>query len=167
MLFFAEKYQNHCRNIRFKLTDILSGHFIVFNTRWAREHIAKCPRCRNRLSGFSKVATGLSLLRTQPHAISLLSRANQQAIGVLRRDVRELPKALALKSAQPGPSLLARIARCTSGLGNAAACLAILILMRAEVFASMDKIQKDGRKATRQIYANSLGDDMADEIFPT
>ena len=104
MLFFAEKNQNLCRNIRFKLTDILSGNFNVFNTRWAREHIAQCPRCQKRLRGFSKVATGLSLLKSQPHNISLLSRANQQAIGALRRDTRELPKALALKNAQPGPS---------------------------------------------------------------
>jgi hypothetical protein len=54
-------------------------------------------------------------------------------------------------------------------VGNAAACLAVLLIMRMGIFSSMDKFQTEGQKALKQYYKHQLPEDLSivDELFET
>ncbi len=92
-------------------------------------------------------------------------RANAQAIGVLKHSLRKAPKAQKLKAMVPEPKLFERCGKYKRSLANAAACIAILLLMKVGVFSSMDKFQSEGQKVVKQYYASHVGDDLTNEIF--
>jgi len=117
------------------------------------------------MASIGKVNLALSIIKSQPHKLDLLMRANAQAIGVLKHSLREAPKARKLKEARPEPKLLERWSKYKHSAANAAACIAILFLMKTGVFSSMDKFQTEGQKAMRQYYAAQIGQDLADELF--
>ena len=54
-----------------------------------------------------------------------------------------------------------------SSLINAAACIAILFLMKTGIFSSMKGLQSGGEKAIGQYYASQIGQELAEEIFPS
>lgn len=155
---------NKCRQIRTWLYEVLGSRFGP-RANWIQGHIANCPRCRQRLVSASKVNLALSIVKSQPHNLDLLMRANTQAIGVLKHSLRHVPKALKLKAARPEPKLTARWRKYAHPAANAAACIAILLLMKIGVFSSMDKVQTKGQKVMKQYYAGHIGQDLADEIF--
>jgi len=158
------KKNNKCKRIRTWLYEAISTRFSL-DADWVQKHIANCPRCRRRMASLGRVNLALSLIKSQSHKLDLLSRANTQAIGVLKHGLREAPKARKLKTAQPEPKLLQKCAKYRHSAANAAACIAILFLMKIGVFSSMDKFQTEGQKAMRQYYASQVGHDIADEIF--
>ena len=49
---------------------------------------------------------------------------------------------------------------------NVAACMAILLLMKIGVFSFMNMFQTQGQKVIKKYYANLIGDDLADNVFP-
>jgi len=104
-------------------------------------------------------------MKSQPHNLDLLMRANAQAIGVLKHSLREAPKAKTLKNIQPEPKLLERCSMYKSSAANVAACIAILFLMKIGVFSFMDKFQTEGQKVVKQYYVNQVGEDLANDIF--
>jgi anti-sigma factor RsiW len=134
---------------------------------WAQRHIANCPRCQRRLAALGKVDIALSVIKSQPHRLDLLMRANDAAIHMLSRRLRETAEADRLKQAQPEPSLAERLAGPQNALVNLAACLAVLALARTGIFTSLDKAHTRGRAAMKQYYTNHAGEDLADEIFRT
>jgi len=156
---------NKCKQIRTWLHKVISGRFSL-DTDWIQNHIANCPRCRRRLSAIGKVDLALSIIKSQPHKLDLLMRANTQAIGVLKHSLRQAPKAEKLKVCLPEPKLLERCGKYGHSVANVAACLALLILMKIGVFSSMDKFQAEGEKTIKQYYASHIGEDLTDEIFP-
>jgi hypothetical protein len=105
------------------------------------------------------------LVRSQPHSLDLLMRANTRAIGVLKRSLRCQPKAEKLKTMVPEPKLAERLGKYKNSVANVAACLAILYLTKQGVFSSMDKFQLQGQRALKQYYANNVGQELANEIF--
>ena len=105
-------------------------------------------------------------MKSQPHQHDLLLRANTQAIGVLQNSIRNVPKANELKTMQPEPKLLERCNKYKHSLGNVAACITVLFLMKIGIFSSMDKFQSEGQKVVKQYYAIRVGEELADEIFP-
>ena len=143
------------------------GDRFALDTLWIQRHIANCPRCRSRLGGFGRLSLALSLIKSQPHKLNLLSRANQKAIGTLRRDLRNVAQAQKLKNAQPDMSFFRRLVKYSHSVGNAAACLAIFFLIRLGVFASMEKFQSQGQKTVKQYYSRHVGDEMTNDIFPS
>lgn len=155
---------NKCRSIRNRLYEAVSNRFDM-NANWIRDHIANCPRCRRRLVSIGKVNLALSALKSQPHKLDLLMRANTQAIGVLKHSLRREPKAEKLRAMLPEPRLLERCSRYSHSAANVAACIVILFLMKIGVFSSMDKFQSQSKKAVRQYYTTQVGEDLADEIF--
>jgi hypothetical protein len=159
----SEKIQN-CRSFRYWIADLLGSRFSITDP-WIQNHIAYCPRCQKRLSGFNRVALSLSLLKSQPHKTDLLRRANQQALGVLQCSLRETPQAQKLKAIQPEPTRIDRLKIYTRPVGNAAACLAVLLLMRMGIFSSMQKFQTEGEDVMKQLYAKNLGEDLTNDIF--
>ena len=132
---------------------------------WVRRHVATCPRCQRRLAFLRNVETALSLIRSQPHSLDLLSRANAHTIKMLEHDLREAPKARELERSRPEPALLERVREYRRSAINVAACLAIVMLARIGLFSSLDKARTGGQKVVRQYYATHMGDDLAREIF--
>ena len=155
---------NKCRQIRAWLHKAISSRF-GFDADWVENHIANCTRCQRRLVSIGKVNLALSIMKSQPHKLDLLMRANTQAIGVLKHSLREAPKARKLRAMLPEPKLLERCSKYTHSAANAAACIAILFLMKTAIFSSMDKFQTEGKKVVKQYYASQAGEDLADEIF--
>ena len=155
---------NKCRRIRSWLRTAISRR-LGPDADWLQVHIANCPRCQRRLVRYGKVNLAMSVLKSQPHKLDLLMRANAQAVGVLKHSLRHVPKAQKLKTALPEPKLLERWSKYAHSTANAAACIAILLLMKAGVFSSVDQFQIRGQKVIKQYYASQVGEDLANEIF--
>jgi hypothetical protein len=160
----TKKTSEKCRTIRNWLCKVISSRIGV-EAGWVRNHIAHCPRCQRRLASAGKVNLALSIIKSQPHNIDLLKRANAQAIGVLKHSLRNAPKAQKLKTVLPEPKLPERFGKYKSSIANTAACIVILFLMKAGVFSSMDKFQTEGQKIVKQYYTNQVGEELAEEIF--
>ena len=112
-----------------------------------------------------KVDLAFSLVKTQPHKLDLLSRANTRAIAVLKHSLRGDPEASDLKTKLPEPKLLEMFRGCGRSVANVAACVAILALMKIGVLSSMNQFHSTGQKSMKQYYANRIGEDLADEVF--
>lgn len=134
---------------------------------WVQNHIMNCPRCQRRLTAYNKVNLAMSFMKAQPHRLDLLMRSNAQAINVLRHSLRETPKAQKLAQAFPEQKLREKMYKYMQPAFNCAACIVIMMLMKIGIFTSMDKFQSQGQKTIRQYYVSQVGDDLADEIFPT
>lgn len=132
---------------------------------WVRRHVANCPTCRRRLAGLVRVEIAMSLVKSQPHQFDLLTRANGAAIRMLSQRLRQSEQAERLKEAQPESSVAGRSAGSPGAFANVAACIAILMLAKVGVFASLDKARTRGEAAMRQYYTTRAGEDLADEVF--
>ncbi|MBN2591711.1 MAG: hypothetical protein JXA96_17730 [Sedimentisphaerales bacterium] len=158
--------QNICKNVRKGFVSFLGIQFSP-ETPWIRNHIANCPRCQNRLASIGKVKLALSFIKSQSHGLDLLMRANTQTINVLKHSLREVPKAQKLKTAKPELKLSQKLIWCLQPSMNIAACLLILLLMKCGLFSSIDKFQTQGRKTYKQYYANQVGEEIAEDLFPS
>jgi hypothetical protein len=156
--------ENKCKSLRTWLYQALNSR-IGLGAKWVQNHIAVCPRCQQRLASVARVELAFSIIKSQPHNLDLLMRANTQAIGVLKHSLRNAPQAQRLKAILPEPKLLERLGRYASPALKAAACLAILCLMKIGIFSSMGTFQAEGQKIVKNYYANNAGQDLADEIF--
>jgi anti-sigma factor RsiW len=153
-----------CRSMRQRLLASL-GNGLGPQAGWVQRHVANCPRCQRRLASWGKVELALSIVKSQPHRLDLLGRANSCTVKMLKHSLREAPKARILEEARPEPSFLQRSARYHHRVFNAAACVAILVLTRSGLFASLDRATAGGEKFMKQYYAAHAGKDIADEIF--
>jgi len=158
------KLNNQCRRIRTWLYAAMNRRFGP-EASWLHNHIMYCPRCQYRLVSCGKVNLALSFMKSQPHGLDLLMRANTQAIAVLRHSLRREPKAQKLERKFPEPKLLERCSRYGHSAANLAACIVILLLMKIGVFSSMNNLQTQGQKVIKQYYVKQVGADLADEIF--
>jgi len=154
-----------CKLIRGWLSNAISKQFNP-DAEWFQNHIAKCPRCQKRFLSYGKVDLAITAIKSQPHTLDLLMRANLQTINVLKHSLRRDKKAKNLKTLQPQPKLLEKYSRYSSSALNVAACMAILILMKIGVFSSMNTFQNQGQKVIEKYYVNRIGDDLAEDIFP-
>jgi hypothetical protein len=134
---------------------------------WIQNHIVNCPRCQRRLARLNKVELAISLLKSRPHSIDLLKRANTQAIGVLKHSLRTTTKAEHLRNIRPEPSIFERCSKYKHSLANCAACIAIAILMKNSFFYSAKTFESKGQKAMEHYYASRAGEDIARDIFST
>ena len=159
------KANNKCRRIRAWLFTAMSSP-LGPDTDWLQKHIAKCLRCLRRFVSRGKVNLALSFMKTQPHRLDLLMRANAQAIGVLKHCLRQAPRARQLRTILPKPKLLERCGKYGHYAPNLAAFIAILFLMKISVCSSMDKFHTEAQKVLKQYYVRQVGQDLADEIFP-
>lgn len=156
---------NKCRRTRGWLSEAISRRFDP-EAHWLQSHIANCPRCQSRFTSYGKVNLAISAIKSQPHNLDLLMCANEQTIGVLKHSLRRAKKAGKLKKVRPEPKFLEKYSRYSSSALNVAACMTILLLMKIGVFSSMNMFQSQGPKVIKKYYANRIGNDLADEIFP-
>ena len=153
-----------CRRLRLWLGQII-GSRLNIEAGWIQEHLANCPRCRERILPLGRVEMAMSLLKTQPHQLDLLMRANTKAIGVLKHSLRNAPKAAKLKVMRPEPAFAERYAKYVRPTANAAACLALLVLAKIGIFESMNLFEQQSQKTIHQYYVKNVGSELADEIF--
>lgn len=156
--------KNKCSQTRGALGKALAKH-LRFKSGWLQGHIANCPRCQQRLSRVGMVNVALSLLKSQPHSLDLLKRANAQAINVLKHSLRNGPKAEKLKDIRPEPKWFVRYNSITQPVVNAAACILVLVLLKVGVFSSMDNIQRHGNSAVKHYYSRHLDQNTVNDIF--
>ena len=155
---------NKCRRIRTLLYAAAYKRFGP-DAGWFQSHVAGCPRCRRRLAAYRKVDLAFSLVKNQSHKLDLLSRANARAVAVLKHSLRTQPEARKLKAKSPEPKLLEMFRGCGRSVANAAACVAVLLLMKIGVLSSMNQFHSTGQKSMKQYYAKRIGEDLAGEIF--
>lgn len=160
----AKKTDNKCRRIRTWLYELVCSRLSI-EADWIQVHIASCPKCQRRLASVSKVNLALSIIKSHPHSLGLLMRANTKAVNVLKHSLRYSSKAQELKEALPEPSIFEKSRKYRSSIANAAVCFVILFLMKSGIFSYMQTFQSEGQKAVEIYYAHHLGDDLADEIF--
>ncbi len=153
-----------CRRIRGRLDRIIAGR-CDSDDGWIKRHIADCPKCQKRFAVLGRVDLALSLIKAQPHKLDLLARANDQAVGVLKHSLRSSPKAGQLRTAFPKPTVRDRLGNCYQAALNAAACLAILFLLKIGIFSSMSVLEDQGSKAVENYYVRSAGRELSDDIF--
>lgn len=163
-MWFKRNPDNPCKTLRLRLAEHIAARFNL-ETPWIQEHLARCPRCRHRLGGFSRVSLALGFIKSESHSLDLLRQANTNAISVLQRGLREVPRAAKLRAARPEPAFWQRVVRMAYPVTRAAACLAILGLMRLGIFSSIEKVQHEGDKALRHYYTSQLGSDLSRDLF--
>ncbi len=136
-------------------------------SRWIYRHISACPRCRKRLERYNRLALAMSMIKTQPHSINLISQANSQALKHLKNSLSKTEEARVLQHSVVRPGIFQRWSRFSQALGHGAACMAILFLMKTGILSSMNKTQSQGRSAMKNYYKQRLGNDsaMLDEFF--
>jgi hypothetical protein len=143
------KANSECKRIRAWLFTTMSSRFGP-DTDWSQNHIAKCLRCLRRFVLRGKINLALSFMKTQPHRLDLLMRANAQAIGVLKHCLCQAPRARQLRTILPEPKLLEKCGKYGYSAANLAACMAILLLMKIGVCSSMDKFHTEIQKVIKQ-----------------
>ena len=163
---WAAKGKNHCRQLRDRVLRLLAESFSI-DRYWIQNHIANCPRCQRRVAHLGRVELAISLLKSQPHRLDLLMRANTQAIGVLKHSLRTATKAEHLRNVRPDLSIIERCARYKRSIGNVAACIAVAVIMKGGVFLSAQKFENRGQQAVENYYASNAGEDIARDIFKT
>ena len=156
--------EHNCGRIRRWLSEVVANQ--LDNTAsWGQRHIANCPRCRRLALGNSRIRLALLLIKTQPHSHDLLAQANRRAIGVLKRSLRELPKAEKLRHIIPQPSLPQRLGKYSQALGHAAACLAVLLMLRMGILSSLKKVDRQGREVVKQYYSRAMDAHFLDDVI--
>ena len=161
---WAAKGKNYCRQLRDRVLMLLADSFSL-DRHWMQNHIANCPRCQRRLAHLGKVELAISLLKSQPHNLNLLMRANTQAIGVLKHCLRTTAKAEHLRNIRPDLSIIERCARYKNSFASVAACIVIAVLIKGSAFSSAKMFESKGKKAVENYYASNAGEDIARDIF--
>ena len=163
---WASKGKNYCRQLRDRVLRLMANSFSP-DRNWIQNHIANCPRCQRRLAHLGKVELAISLLKSQPHNLNLLMRANTQAIGVLKHCLLTTAKAEHLRKSRPDLNIIERCAKYKNSFANVAACLIIAILMINGAFSSAKMFESKSQQAVEHYYASNAGEDIARDIFTT
>ena len=139
---------------------------IDMDTPWIQRHIAGCARCQERFARLGRVQLALDLLKSQPHGPDLLQRANTATIRVLGKTTRSDPQSRRLRSVTPESKFVERVSGIRGSLTQMAACIALMFLSRMGLFSATQNSQVCGKQALKYFYQKSLGENMADELFP-
>ena len=142
----------------FSLKERIHGHL--------SDHIATCPRCQKRLALANRVELALNLLKAQPQALDLLSRANACAVSVLKHSLRNAPQSKRLCQLRPDQNWIEQKSPLLERLMNIAACLFVVLMVRMGVTDSLTDVQTKGKTALHSYYARNLDAQTVDEIFP-
>jgi hypothetical protein len=111
------------------------------------------------------VNLALSAIKSQPHQLDLLMRANTAAVKMLSHALRHEAQDRQLEEARPEPCLMERCLGHRYAIANVAACVAILFLTKAGIFSSFDKARTQGQEVMKNYYTTQVGEDLASEVF--
>jgi hypothetical protein len=163
-LIMAWIISKRCNKLQSWLTEAVNERLEI-TSKWMQHHIAECPRCQRQIKGSSRLRFALLLIKTQPHQSDLLMRANAQAIGVLKRNIRNVPMAEKLRNIRPKAKFWERVGKYTQSIQHAAACLTILFLLKTGIFSVMTRVQDEGTKTVNKYYSSNLDKDLLDQIL--
>ncbi len=158
-------HANQCSELRKSRTNI-------WGSWWRRvmeqlsDHVANCPRCQRRLAMKNRVELALMLIKSQPLNMGLLARANNKALNILKHSLRNAPKSVALRAARTDLTRLKKIHISMERVLNVAACVFVVIMIKAGQSNSLLNYQKQGKTAIKNYYARNLDSQMVNEIFP-
>ena len=158
------QHHNHCKHTTDK-----PGLWAALKQRLSQrlsDHIADCPRCRQRLAMVNRVEVALILLKTQPHPLDLLARANTRAVGVLNHSLRQRPQSEKLRHSIPDQHWVEKKRPLIERLFHVAACLFVVLMVRMGVTSSLADVQTRGKTALHNYYARNLDAQMVNEIMP-
>ena len=158
--------KNKCKRLRFRLSRKLI-ETLNLNGLWLQTHVANCPRCQKRLYRLGRVNLAFTLVKSQPHNLNLLMRANTQTINSLKHSLRTAPKAEILKAVRPEPHWLFSHSKHLQSLLGTAACLAFILLLKVGLFNSVEDFKHKGDNVVRNYCAKRLDQETFDEIFTT
>ena len=127
---------NKCRSVRNERCGAIRSVKMRLLERLS-DHVAECPRCQRRLAVVNRVELGLTLMNTQSLEIGLLSRANNQALGVLKHSLRYAPKSAFLRNAKSDMNRLEKMSPGLERLLNAAACVFVVLMIKTGVSNSL------------------------------
>ena len=157
--------KNQCRSMRNERCGVIRSVKMRLLERLS-DHIAECPRCQRRLAMVNRVELGLMLMKTQPLEIGLLSRANNQALDVLKHSLRYAPKSAVLRNAKSDTNRLEKMRPGLERVMNAAACVFVVLMIKTGVSNSLLDYKQQGEAVIENYYARNLDSQMFDEIFP-
>ena len=155
---------NKCSRTREILSRFLENR-AALTSKWMQKHLEVCPRCREKMSRYNRLHLAMKLIKTQPHSPQLLKTANTRAINMLKHSAREMPLAEKLRQKMPRPLLISSRSRYTHAITHAAACIAVVFLIKTGVYQTMDKWHSQGKQAVQNYYAASLDEDILDDML--
>lgn len=156
--------KKRCRPVRDQLASAV-GDAGGQMAGWLGRHVAGCPKCQRRMQGLAKVDLAFSLLKAQPHPLDLVMRANNKAVAMLKRPVRQTTQAQAIRYMLPKPTLSQKLRKYCQPVASAAACLLAVVLLRAGLNSSIDRFRQDSEQAFRQYYARHLDQETLDDLL--
>ena len=156
--------KNKCKRLRSRLGRKLVAT-LNLNGPWLQTHLANCPKCQKRIYRLGRVNLAFTLVKSQPHSLDLLMRANTQTINSLKHSLRSEPRAEMLKAVRPEPHWLFAHSRHLKSLLSTAACLAFILLLKIGLFYSVEDFKNKGDNVVRNYCAKHLDQETFDEIF--
>lgn len=156
---------NRCRSMEKNPAGLWNGLRLRLTERLS-DHVAHCPRCRQRLAMVNRVELALTLVQTQPLNVGLLARANNKALDILKHSLRNAPKSAALRIAKTDLSRLEKMRPGLERVLNAAACVFVIFMIKTGISRSLLDYKEQGEAVIKNYYARNLDSQIFDEIFP-
>lgn len=102
-----------------------------------RRHIERCTRCGGRVRRLAEAFSAIELLSSQGVPVDLVGLANERALRMLVRSLREGTQADQARSARAMPSRWVRVEGHLARVSSAAAAAAIVLAVQAGVNAGV------------------------------
>jgi len=103
-------------------------------------HLSRCEPCWQWASRMARVQNALTMLATESAPVGLLGRANNKALRMLARQLREGKKAERLRTAKPDAPLWTRLEGPLTRQASAAAAAMIILALRAGINEGIDQV---------------------------
>lgn len=120
--------------------------------------LSKCDACWQWASRMVRVQNALALLATEAAPVGLLGRANNKALRMLVRQLREGAKAERLRTAKPNSSLWTRLEGPLTRQASAAAAAMIVLALRAGINEGIDQVHDWAEPLAQTHYERHIDD---------
>jgi len=120
--------------------------------------LSRCESCWQWASRVARVQNALALLATEAAPVGLLGRANDKALRMLVRQLREGTKAEQLRTAKPNSSLWTRLEGPVSRQASAAAAAMIILALRAGINEGIDQVHDWAEPLAQAHYERHIDD---------
>jgi hypothetical protein len=134
------------------LADLLTGPLDM--PMRLQRHIEQCPRCQRRVGRYARLGLAMRMIKSQSHPMGLLLQANRRTMAYLQRSIRELPAARGIQTQLPKASLRIRLTNVTQSVFSAAACLLVLLAVRANILSSLGEVQRESVQTAKHLHAH-------------
>ena len=120
--------------------------------------LSKCEACWQWASRVARVQNALALLATEAAPVGLLGRANDKALRMLARQLREGTKAERLRRAKPNAPLWTRLEGPLTRQASAVAAAMIILALRAGINEGIDQVHDWAEPLAQTHYERHIDD---------